>query len=81
MAMSPVLSAFLRELPGWLLFAGVFLPVTLLLLLLIAYFRTELMEGKWEATQGRGSKAFPRTQLHRPARGPCFRGASGDTRL
>ncbi|XP_029799260.1 small leucine-rich protein 1 [Suricata suricatta] len=44
--MSPVLSSFLRELPGWFLFAGVFLPVTLLLLLLIAYFRIKLMEGE-----------------------------------
>nr|KAF6508157.1 small leucine rich protein 1 [Rousettus aegyptiacus] len=42
--MSPVLSAFMRELPGWFLFSGVFLPVTLLLLLLIAYFRIKLME-------------------------------------
>ncbi|XP_036094626.1 small leucine-rich protein 1 [Rousettus aegyptiacus] len=44
LAMSPVLSAFMRELPGWFLFSGVFLPVTLLLLLLIAYFRIKLME-------------------------------------
>ncbi|XP_049510618.1 LOW QUALITY PROTEIN: small leucine-rich protein 1 [Panthera uncia] len=51
LAMSPVLSAFLRELPGWLLFAGVFLPVTLLLLLLIAYFRTKLMEVNEELSQ------------------------------
>uniref|UniRef100_A0A8C9DB70 Small leucine rich protein 1 n=1 Tax=Panthera leo TaxID=9689 RepID=A0A8C9DB70_PANLE len=51
LAMSPVLSAFLRELPSWLLFAGVFLPVTLLLLLLIAYFRTKLMEVNEELSQ------------------------------
>lgn len=44
--MSPVLREFLRELPGWFLLAGVFLPVTLLLLLLIAYFRIKLMEGE-----------------------------------
>ncbi|XP_024898144.1 small leucine-rich protein 1 [Pteropus alecto] len=43
-AMSPVLSAFMRELPGWFLLSGVFLPVTLLLFLLIAYFRIKLME-------------------------------------
>ncbi|KAM6185211.1 small leucine-rich protein 1 [Rhynchocyon petersi] len=42
--MSPVFSAFMTELPGWLLFSGVFLPVTLLLLLLIAYFRIKLIE-------------------------------------
>lgn len=46
MAMSPVLSELLSELPGWFLFSGIFLPVTLLLLLLIAYFRIKLMEGK-----------------------------------
>uniref|UniRef100_A0A8C6F0I8 Small leucine rich protein 1 n=1 Tax=Monodon monoceros TaxID=40151 RepID=A0A8C6F0I8_MONMO len=44
MAMSPVLSEFLRELPGWFLLSGIFLPVTLLLFLLIAYFRIKLME-------------------------------------
>ncbi|XP_006885091.1 PREDICTED: small leucine-rich protein 1 [Elephantulus edwardii] len=42
--MNPILSAFLTELPGWLLFSGVFLPVALLLLLLIAYFRIKLSE-------------------------------------
>nr|KAF6363668.1 small leucine rich protein 1 [Pipistrellus kuhlii] len=42
--MSPVLRAFLRELPGWFLVFGIFLPVALLLLLLIAYFRVKLME-------------------------------------
>ncbi|KAB0379358.1 hypothetical protein FD755_007142 [Muntiacus reevesi] len=43
---NPVLSELPRELPGWFLFSGIFLPVTLLLLLLIAYFRIKLMEGK-----------------------------------
>lgn len=70
--MSPVLSAFLREVPGWFLFAGVFLPMTLLLLLLIAYFRTKLMEGECEATQGRDSKPVPMAHLHEPPRGQCF---------
>lgn len=42
----------MREIPSWFLLCGVFLPVTLLLLLLIAYFRIKLLEGKWEATQG-----------------------------
>ena len=46
LAMSPVLREFVRELPGWFLLAGVFLPVTLRLLLLIAYFRIKLMEGE-----------------------------------
>ncbi|KAJ1058618.1 hypothetical protein AB1E18_007321 [Capra hircus] len=49
--MSPVLSELLRELPGWFLFSGIFLPVTLLLLLLIAYFRIKLMEVNEELSQ------------------------------
>ncbi|XP_009693896.1 PREDICTED: small leucine-rich protein 1 [Cariama cristata] len=42
--MSYVLSVFLKELPGYVLFGGIFMPVTLLLLLLIAYFRIKLLE-------------------------------------
>ncbi|CAI5770093.1 Hypothetical predicted protein [Podarcis lilfordi] len=38
------LTAFVRELPGWLLFMGIFLPVILLLLLLIAYLRVMLRQ-------------------------------------
>ncbi|XP_027258700.2 small leucine-rich protein 1 [Cricetulus griseus] len=41
--MSSVLSIFLQELPGPFLVLGIFLPVTLLLFLLIAYFRIKLM--------------------------------------
>lgn len=41
--MSSVLAIFLQELPGPVLVLGIFLPVTLLLLLLIAYFRIKLM--------------------------------------
>nr|XP_034492726.1 small leucine-rich protein 1 [Marmota flaviventris] len=51
LAMNPVLSAFLRELPSWFLFFGVFLPVVLLLLLLIAYFRIKLIEVNEELPQ------------------------------
>uniref|UniRef100_A0A8C5JNI1 Small leucine-rich protein 1 n=1 Tax=Junco hyemalis TaxID=40217 RepID=A0A8C5JNI1_JUNHY len=40
------LSVFVRELPGPVLFAGIFMPVTLLLLLLIVYFRIKLREGE-----------------------------------
>nr|XP_045015432.1 small leucine-rich protein 1 [Jaculus jaculus] len=43
-AMSSVTSAFLRELPGLFWFVGIFLPVALLLLLLIACFMMELTE-------------------------------------
>lgn len=49
--MTPVLTEFVRELPPWLLFSGIFLPVVLLLLLLIAYCRAKLIEGKCEATK------------------------------
>ncbi|KAF7253948.1 Small leucine-rich protein 1, partial [Varanus komodoensis] len=42
--MRNTLTIFVRELPGWFLFAGIFLPVTFLLLLLIAYFRIKLKE-------------------------------------
>lgn len=48
-----MLAIFLQELPGPVLVLGIFLPVTLLLLLLIAYFRIKLMAGKCEAPQGR----------------------------
>ncbi|XP_020018165.2 small leucine-rich protein 1 [Castor canadensis] len=51
LAMTPVLSVFLRELPGAFLIFGVFLPVTLLLLLLIAYFRIKLIEDNEELSQ------------------------------
>ncbi|XP_075004196.1 small leucine-rich protein 1 [Calonectris borealis] len=44
MSMSYVLSVFVKELPGCILFAGIFMPVTLLLLLLIAYLRIKLLE-------------------------------------
>lgn len=46
MSVGYVLSVFVRELPGYVLFAGIFMPVTLLLLLLIAYFRIKLQEGE-----------------------------------
>ncbi|XP_056301411.1 small leucine-rich protein 1-like [Danio aesculapii] len=35
-------AVFLDELPGWFLWPGIFLPVTALLLLLIAFFSCEL---------------------------------------
>lgn len=46
MSVGYVLSVFVRELPGPVLFAGIFMPVTLLLLLLIVYFRIKLREGE-----------------------------------
>ncbi|XP_075563825.1 small leucine-rich protein 1 [Pelecanus crispus] len=44
MSLSYLLSVFVRELPGCILFGGIFMPVTLLLLLLIVYFRIKLLE-------------------------------------
>uniref|UniRef100_A0A8C9MZU5 Small leucine rich protein 1 n=1 Tax=Serinus canaria TaxID=9135 RepID=A0A8C9MZU5_SERCA len=46
MSVGYVLSVFVRELPASVLFAGIFMPVTLLLLLLIVYFRIKLREGE-----------------------------------
>uniref|UniRef100_A0A8B9MFB3 Uncharacterized protein n=1 Tax=Accipiter nisus TaxID=211598 RepID=A0A8B9MFB3_9AVES len=46
MSMSYLFSVFVQELPGYVLFAGIFMPVTLLLLLLIAYFRIKILEGR-----------------------------------
>ncbi|XP_065536957.1 small leucine-rich protein 1 isoform X4 [Lathamus discolor] len=40
---SYLLSVFVKELPGYILLAGVFMPVALLLLL-IAFFRLKLTE-------------------------------------
>uniref|UniRef100_A0A8C6ZWU2 Small leucine rich protein 1 n=1 Tax=Neovison vison TaxID=452646 RepID=A0A8C6ZWU2_NEOVI len=51
LAMTPVMLALMRELPGWFLVAGVFLPVALLLFLLIAYLRIKLMEVNKELSQ------------------------------
>ncbi|XP_029450422.1 small leucine-rich protein 1 [Rhinatrema bivittatum] len=51
MTMGYTLSTFLRELPGWFLFGGVFLPVTLLLLLILAYLRIKLIEVDEELAQ------------------------------
>ncbi|XP_051471718.1 small leucine-rich protein 1 [Apus apus] len=44
MGLRYIFSVFVRELPGYVIFVGIFMPVTLLLLLLIAYFRMELSE-------------------------------------
>lgn len=56
MSASYILSVFLKELPGYVLFAGIFMPVTLFLLVLIAYFRIRLLEG--ESGFGRQTKLF-----------------------
>ncbi|XP_032752277.1 small leucine-rich protein 1 [Rattus rattus] len=52
--MSSVLVIFLQELPGPVLILGIFLPVTLLLLLLIAYFRIKLMAVEEQLAQTSG---------------------------
>lgn len=67
MSASYVLSVFVKELPGYVLFAGIFMPVTLLLLLLIAYFRIKLLEGESGCGDnewvGRQNLSFNRLQL------------------
>lgn len=50
--MDYTLALFVREVPGWFLFTGIFLPVSLLLLLLIAYFRIKLIEGESDTMGG-----------------------------
>uniref|UniRef100_A0A672US15 Uncharacterized protein n=1 Tax=Strigops habroptila TaxID=2489341 RepID=A0A672US15_STRHB len=45
MHMSYSLSVFVKELPGYVLLAGIFMPMALLLLL-IAFFRLKLTEGE-----------------------------------
>ncbi|KAG5276961.1 hypothetical protein AALO_G00111890 [Alosa alosa] len=42
------LAMFLKELPGWFLWGGIFLPVALLLLLLIAHLEWKLQETEAE---------------------------------
>ncbi|XP_005043614.1 PREDICTED: small leucine-rich protein 1 isoform X2 [Ficedula albicollis] len=70
MSVGYVLSVFVRELPGYVLFAGIFMPVTLLLLLLIAYFRIKLREEDEMAVVQDSSNAFlnHRSQWKRPRR-------------
>uniref|UniRef100_A0A663E2Y5 Small leucine rich protein 1 n=1 Tax=Aquila chrysaetos chrysaetos TaxID=223781 RepID=A0A663E2Y5_AQUCH len=53
MSMSYLFSVFVKELPGYVLFAGIFMPVTLLLLLLIAYFRIKILEGEEFLLEGK----------------------------
>ncbi|XP_062344961.1 small leucine-rich protein 1 [Cinclus cinclus] len=55
MSVGYILSVFVRELPGYVLFAGIFMPVTLLLLLLIAYFRIKLREVEEEMAMAQDS--------------------------
>ncbi|XP_074393912.1 small leucine-rich protein 1 [Zonotrichia albicollis] len=56
MSVGYVLSVFVRELPGPVLFAGIFMPVTLLLLLLIVYFRIKLREVEEEIAMAQDSR-------------------------
>ncbi|XP_054052280.1 small leucine-rich protein 1 [Rissa tridactyla] len=59
MSASYIFSEFLRELPGYILFGWIFMPVTLLLLLLIAYFRIQLLEVNEELAMAQDpTKAF-----------------------
>ncbi|XP_057877075.1 small leucine-rich protein 1 [Melospiza melodia melodia] len=71
MSVGYILSVFVRELPGPVLFAGIFMPVTLLLLLLIVYFRIKLREVEEEIAMAQDSRnAFTnhRGQWKKPRR-------------
>ncbi|KAL2082500.1 hypothetical protein ACEWY4_022318 [Coilia grayii] len=48
MTVSSTFAMFLRELPGWYLWGGIFLPVALLLLLVIAHLQWKLQETEAE---------------------------------
>uniref|UniRef100_A0A4W5JY35 Uncharacterized protein n=1 Tax=Hucho hucho TaxID=62062 RepID=A0A4W5JY35_9TELE len=48
----------LREVPGWLLWVGVFLPVTLLLIQIVVYLNWKLKEGNLTALCFNGSSYF-----------------------
>ncbi|XP_072783001.1 small leucine-rich protein 1 [Taeniopygia guttata] len=56
MSIGYVLSVFVRELPGYVLFAWIFMPVALLLLLLIVYFRIKLREVDEEMAMAQDSR-------------------------
>ncbi|OXB68395.1 hypothetical protein ASZ78_010016 [Callipepla squamata] len=42
MSITYIISVFARELPGYFIFVWIFMPVTLFLVALIAYFRIQL---------------------------------------
>ncbi|XP_066850399.1 small leucine-rich protein 1 [Anser cygnoides] len=44
MSLTYIISVFVRELPGCILFGWIFMSVALFLLMLIAYFRMQLSE-------------------------------------
>uniref|UniRef100_A0A8B9BUH7 Uncharacterized protein n=1 Tax=Anser brachyrhynchus TaxID=132585 RepID=A0A8B9BUH7_9AVES len=46
MSLTYIISVFVRELPGCILFGWIFMSVALFLLMLIAYFRMQLSEGE-----------------------------------
>ncbi|KAG7461014.1 hypothetical protein MATL_G00205060 [Megalops atlanticus] len=54
------LAQFLTEVPAWLLFSALFLPFTLLLLLIIAHLRWKLAEVEAELTDA----CHPRDTAH-----------------
>uniref|UniRef100_A0A493TIJ9 Uncharacterized protein n=2 Tax=Anas platyrhynchos TaxID=8839 RepID=A0A493TIJ9_ANAPP len=46
MSVTYIISVFVRELPGCILFGWIFMSVALFLLMLITYFRIQLSEGE-----------------------------------
>ncbi|XP_056674741.1 small leucine-rich protein 1 [Monodelphis domestica] len=77
-------AAFVSELPGWFLFFRIFLPVAVLLLLLIAYFRIKLIEFNAEMAQAsdpQGIKQDDYLQYQRPGHHRIQRSATKAKRV
>lgn len=51
MSVTYIISVFVRELPGCILFGWIFMSVALFLLMLITYFRIQLSEGESQFRQ------------------------------
>nr|XP_047931631.1 small leucine-rich protein 1 [Anser cygnoides] len=71
MSLTYIISVFVRELPGCILFGWIFMSVALFLLMLIAYFRMQLSEAKTERNRKRRWATDPKVDkelamLHDP---------------
>ncbi|KAG9282324.1 small leucine-rich protein 1 [Astyanax mexicanus] len=60
------LSVFLKNVPGWFLCGGVFLPVTLLLLLLILHLNRKLQEVEVELSEAPDLREAAQQLLFKP---------------
>ncbi|XP_021126027.2 small leucine-rich protein 1 isoform X1 [Anas platyrhynchos] len=71
MSVTYIISVFVRELPGCILFGWIFMSVALFLLMLITYFRIQLSEAKTEQNRKRRWATDPKVDkelamLHDP---------------